>query len=138
MKTFDLGFGCLGNGITVWDRKQYTGSDYKTVAHIAAYGGVKLYDQRIKTSPEDLRRIIDMARRQQLEFFNWWVGQRYASQYSLFYESMTLRQQLAERDDWPKEKSAEWMYQKYITSACLNHGYTMPAELETRQRPETI
>ena len=84
MKTFDLGFGCLGNGITVWDRKQYTGSDYKTVAHIAAYGGVKLYDQRIKTSPEDLRRIIDMAR----------------------------RQQLAERDDWPKGKSAEWMYQK--------------------------
>ena len=81
MKTFDLGFGCLGNGTTVWDRNQDTGNDYKTVAHIAAYGGVKLYDQRLKTSPEALRRIIDM---------------------------------------------------KYITFACLNQGYTMPAELEIK------
>ena len=132
VKTFDLGFGCLGNGTTVWDRNQDTGNDYKTVAHIAAYGGVKLYDQRLKTSPEALRRIIDMAGRQQLDFYHWWFGQSYATQYSLFYESMTLRQQLAERDDWPKEKSAEWMYRKYITFACLNQGYTMPAELETR------
>lgn len=132
MKTFDLGFGCLGNGTTVWDRNQDTGNDYKTVAHIAAYGGVKLYDQRLKTNPEALRRIIDMAGRQQLDFYHWWFGQSCATQYSLFYESMTLRQQLAERDDWPKEKTAEWMYQKYITFACLNQGYTMPAELETR------
>ena len=84
MKTFDLGFGCLGNGTTVWDRNQNTGSDYKTVAHIAAYGGVKLYDQRLKTSPEALRRIIDMAGRQQLDFYHWWFGQSYAMQFSLF------------------------------------------------------
>lgn len=93
---------------------------------------MKLYDQRLKTSLEALRRIIDMAGRQQLDFYHWWFGQSYAMQFSLFYESMTIRQQLAERDDWPKEKTAEWMYQKYITFSCLNQGYTMPAELETR------
>lgn len=132
MKTFDLGFGCLGNGTTIWDRNQTAGGDYKTVAHISAYGGVKLYDQRLKTSPEAMRRIIDLAGRQQLDFYHWWFNQSYATQYSLFYESMTFRQQHEAHDDWPKEKTAEWLYHKYITFVCLNRDYTMPAELEAR------
>ncbi len=30
----DLGFGHMGNGITVWDRNQLESNDFKTVAHI--------------------------------------------------------------------------------------------------------
>ena len=132
MKTFDLGFGYLGNGITVWDRNQNAGSDYKTVAHIADYGGVKLYDQRLKTSPEALRQIMNSARRKQLDFRDWFFSQLYATQFSLFYESMNLSQMFSKHDDWPKEKSAEWMYQQYITFSCLNEGYTIPSELEIK------
>ena len=43
MKTYDLGFGCLGNGITVYNRSRMCGGDYQTVAHIAPCGAYKLY-----------------------------------------------------------------------------------------------
>jgi len=32
---YDLGFGHLGNGITVWNRLQIENNDYKTIAHIS-------------------------------------------------------------------------------------------------------
>lgn len=32
---YDLGYGHLGNGLTVWNRKEEVDGDYKTIAHIA-------------------------------------------------------------------------------------------------------
>ena len=34
-KAYDLGFGHLGNGLTVWNRMEEVDGDYRTVAHIA-------------------------------------------------------------------------------------------------------
>jgi hypothetical protein len=34
MRKFDLGAGCLGNGVTVWNRAREVGGDYERVAHI--------------------------------------------------------------------------------------------------------
>ena len=34
-KAYDLGYGYLGNGVTVWNRLEEEHGDYKTVAHIA-------------------------------------------------------------------------------------------------------
>ena len=34
-KAYDLGYGHLGNGVTVWNRLEEEHGDYKTVAHIA-------------------------------------------------------------------------------------------------------
>ena len=34
-KAYDLGYGHLGNGLTVWNRLEEEHGDYKTVAHIA-------------------------------------------------------------------------------------------------------
>jgi hypothetical protein len=41
-KKSDLGFGYLGNGMTVWDRNQEANGDYKTVAHISDNGNITL------------------------------------------------------------------------------------------------
>lgn len=58
-KQFDLGFGCLGNGVTVYNRKEEVNRDYRTVAHIANDGTVKIYDEDL---PEAERsRIQEQA-----------------------------------------------------------------------------
>jgi len=58
-KKYDLGFGSLGNGTTVWNRAQQVNGDYKTVAHISVGGNITYYDKKM---PEDVKRQIeDMA-----------------------------------------------------------------------------
>lgn len=50
-KAYDLGFGLLGNGTTVWNRLEEENHDYKTVAHIGEDGHVTLYEQDM---PQDV------------------------------------------------------------------------------------
>lgn len=38
-----LGFGYLGNGVTVWDSNREKNNDYLTVAHISEQGAVSYY-----------------------------------------------------------------------------------------------
>ena len=45
MKQYDIGFGHLGNGITVWNRKEEQHGDYKTIAHISHDRQVKFYEE---------------------------------------------------------------------------------------------
>ena len=52
---YDLGFGHLGNGLTVWNRLQEEHGDYKTIAHIDADRTVKFYDEDI---PENVKQQI--------------------------------------------------------------------------------
>ena len=59
---YELGFGHLGNGITVWNRLETENGDYKTVAHIAADRTVTIYDENM---PEEVRvRIYDFAEKE--------------------------------------------------------------------------
>lgn len=59
---YDLGFGHLGNGITVWNRLQEEHGDYKTVAHISADREITFYD---KVMPESvMQRIRDFAEKE--------------------------------------------------------------------------
>ena len=44
---YELGFGRLGNGTTVWNRLEEENGDYKTIAHIEDDGNVTLYEQKI-------------------------------------------------------------------------------------------
>ena len=56
---YDLGFGFLGNGLTVWNRLQEEHGDYKTIAHIDADRTVHFYDRNI---PESIKkRIYEVA-----------------------------------------------------------------------------
>ena len=57
---YDLGYGYLGNGITVWNRLEEKDGDYVTVAHIGNDRSVKFYDEDL---PENLRAEIEHTAR---------------------------------------------------------------------------
>jgi len=52
---YDLGYGHMGNGLTVWNRLEEVHGDYKTVAHIDPDRTVTFYD---KDLPEEIREEI--------------------------------------------------------------------------------
>lgn len=53
---YDLGYGHLGNGLTVWDRNREVDGDYMTIAHIDADRTVTFYD---KDLPEYIKDEIE-------------------------------------------------------------------------------
>ena len=53
---YDLGYGHLGNGLTVWNRLEEEHGDYKTIAHIDPDRTVKFY---VDDLPEDVRAQIE-------------------------------------------------------------------------------
>ncbi|MDR2532339.1 MAG: DUF3849 domain-containing protein [Oscillospiraceae bacterium] len=55
-KVYDLSFGHLGNGVTVWNKAEEVNNDYRTVAHIDPDRSVKFYD---KEMPEDVKERIN-------------------------------------------------------------------------------
>ena len=57
-KSYDLGFGHLGNGLTVWNRLEEVDGDYRTVAHIAPDRTVQIYDEEM---PQEVRDRIQQV-----------------------------------------------------------------------------
>lgn len=57
-KAYDLGFGQLGNGLTVWNRLEEVDGDYRTVAHIAPDRTVQIYDEEM---PQEIRERIQQV-----------------------------------------------------------------------------
>ena len=53
---YDLGYGFLGNGVTVWNRKELRYGDYKTIAHIDTDRKVAFYEDSL---PEEVRAEIE-------------------------------------------------------------------------------
>ena len=61
-KAYDLGYGHLGNGLTVWNRLEEEYGDYKTVAHIAPDRTVTIYDEEMPQAVrEEIQRIADTS-----------------------------------------------------------------------------
>ena len=61
-KSYDLGYGHLGNGLTVWNRLEEEHGDYKTVAHIAPDRTVQIYDEEMPQAVRDeIKRIADSS-----------------------------------------------------------------------------
>lgn len=61
-KAYDLGYGYLGNGLTVWNRLEEEHGDYKTVAHIAPDRTVQFYDAEMpQTVRDQIQRIADTS-----------------------------------------------------------------------------
>lgn len=59
---YDLGFGYLGNGLTVWNRAKEIGGDYPTIAHISPEGEVTYYEENLPQSVKE--RIRQAAERE--------------------------------------------------------------------------
>ena len=55
-KQYDLGFGYMGNGTTVWNRLEEVDYDYKTIAHISSDGGTVKYYENV---PDEVRKRIE-------------------------------------------------------------------------------
>ncbi|WP_347565222.1 LPD25 domain-containing protein [Pseudoflavonifractor sp. 60] len=53
---YDLGYGHLGNGLTVWNRLEQEDGDYKIIAHISPDRTVTYYEDGL---PEDVRARIE-------------------------------------------------------------------------------
>lgn len=54
-KQYEIGFGCLGNGTTVWNRLEEVNNDYKTIAHISEDGTeIKYYEEL----PNEIKHFI--------------------------------------------------------------------------------
>ena len=61
-KAYDLGYGYLGNGLTVWNRLEKEHGDYKTVAHIDPDRTVTIYDEEMPQAVRDeIKRIADTS-----------------------------------------------------------------------------
>ena len=61
-KAYDLGYGYLGNGVTVWNRLEEEYGDYKTVAHIAPDRTVTFYEEEMPQAVrEEIQRIADTS-----------------------------------------------------------------------------
>ena len=61
-KAYDLGYGHMGNGLTVWNRLEEEHGDYKTVAHIDPDRTVTIYDEEMPQAVRDeIKRIADTS-----------------------------------------------------------------------------
>ena len=61
-KAYDLGYGHMGNGLTVWNRLEEEHGDYKTVAHIGPDRAVTIYDEEMPQAVRDeIQRIADTS-----------------------------------------------------------------------------
>lgn len=59
-KQYELGYGYMGNGLTVWNRLEEQNGDYVTVAHIGTDRSVTIYD---KDMPEAVKAGIEKTAR---------------------------------------------------------------------------
>jgi len=66
---YDLGYGHLGNGITVWNRLEEKDGDYATIAHIGLDGELDIHDSDLPPELQiNLEKIIE--RNKPLQKFN--------------------------------------------------------------------
>ena len=125
MKTFDLGFGCLGNGTTVWNRNQHTGGDYQTVAHIDPCGAYKL---RQPLPDEAKARIIRHAQAAARAFEEAWRKESPLRRMNELTEYVMTYRQVKEAGGYDAllHMTAEQTLVLYIRFTCVNGGYTAP------------
>ena len=57
-REYNLGYGHLGNGVTVWNRLELRNGDYKTIAHIDPDRTVKFYEDSL---PEKIKAQIEQV-----------------------------------------------------------------------------
>ena len=54
---FDTGAGFKGNGMTIYDRNQDKGGDFKNIAHIGEDGKITIYDKNVKKEPKLMQSL---------------------------------------------------------------------------------
>lgn len=125
--SYDLGFGCLGNGTTVWNRMREIGGDYETVAHIDPCGAYRIYAADM---PEYARREIRKHAAAQMErAYDDFMRLSQPGALHITMERMNTRQwmeflgQPRRIQDWSNDE----LWTLYVRVVC-ECGYTSPLE----------
>ncbi len=66
VKTYNLGSGFKGSGLTIWDRNQTEAGDYKTIAHINSFGKITYYQKNL---PKSVKNKIEKMRNRVIAAF---------------------------------------------------------------------
>lgn len=117
-----LHFGCLGNGVTVYDVNHEAHGDYETVAHISECGNVKFYQA---LSQEDRGKVIAYALQQQANYAKGWENYSLSRQMAEIEKCMKPLQAISELSKLYKAANEERLH-----ALCLYHaqncGYIQP------------
>lgn len=124
MRNYDLMYGWLGNGVTVFDLSREEHGDYKTVAHIDPCGAVMFYE----TVPPEIRsRIFGHAAPIAEQFKTAFLRQRKEKALDALNNRLNIGQFLSVFcQDNIAEKSTEEIYAAYIKAVCAGGRRTMP------------
>lgn len=118
MKKFDLFMGCLGNGITVFNKAVTEHGDYKYIAHIRETGKIKWYVNPALYVPGDaLLKIEHVANVQTKKWEQWFSSMPEIKQYEYLMDRLPLSDflEITKRKDldlWQKIQIAKQVYYK--------------------------
>lgn len=117
MNNFDLFMGCLGNGITVYNKAIEENGDYKKIAHIRETGKIKWYIDPSNVQESDLLRIEHAANVQEEKWEKWFSAMPQGKQYEFLLDRLPLSYflEITKRKDldlWQKIRLAKQAYYK--------------------------
>ena len=115
-KNFDLGFYCLGNGVTVVNRAVKESGDYKMIAHISNAGKIKYYVDIDYIHEDAMKRIQGCAETNKKEFIATFNRRTKEQQYAeLMNNDKVFMKFLYDRRYW--EERLEEMKDYYFSIA---------------------
>ena len=124
---YDLMFGSLGNGTTVFNRAREEYGDYATLAHIDDCGAVIWYVNTKKLPPYVLEDVNKRAAAQARNFKHGFMHLPKSAALDMLRDMLNIGQFLIEFQDGKiHEKSMEEIYQAYIKYVCKNGRRMMP------------
>lgn len=93
-RQFDIMFGYLGNGTTVYNRLREENGDYETVAHISPAGNIKWYVSKTKLSEIGRKQIERVAKQNTEKFLAWFDTLSEIRKYDYLLKRTTVSEML--------------------------------------------
>lgn len=125
---YDLMFGRLGNGTTVFNLAREEYGDYQNVAHIDDCGTVRWYVDTGKLPPYVLEDVSASARRDAEKFKENFLRMDRSRALEMLGDLLNVGQFLIVfHEENIADKGMEEIYQAYIKYVCKNGKRTMPA-----------
>ena len=115
---FELGFYCLGNGITVCNKAVTENGDYKQIAHISNGGNIKLYVSESYIPVKDMEKIRKAAEEERQKFQADFLKRDIYSQYGEILDNIKIDDFLkATKDKRPLEEKIIDLRELYFSIA---------------------
>ena len=106
MRKYDIGFFCLGNGVTVCNRAVMQNGDYKIIAHISAGGNVDYRENKERMPTYIIEAIEDMADSERKKYREYFCNLPKGRQYDIMLENMPYGSHRKYDDSWDRDFEA--------------------------------